>query len=58
MKDPRTLVDGPQYAAATGLVLYAAQRLAGRRPEKEPRPLPVAALEMAMGWGRRLLRRF
>lgn len=52
--DPRHLADGPVHATAVGLLHFAAQRVAGRRPSREPRSLATAALQQVLAWLRRM----
>jgi cell division protein FtsA len=58
VSDPRGIVNGPAYATAVGLLVFAAQRVGVRSPAREPRPLVPATLELLTAWLRRILRRF
>lgn len=53
VSDPRELVASPVFATAVGMLLYAAQRMTGRRTIKEPRSLTAAALRQVLAWLRR-----
>lgn len=55
--DPKGLVDSPVYATAVGLLVFAAQRMTGKRRVKEPHSLPAAAIRLLTDWLRRLRRR-
>jgi len=55
--DPKGLVDSPVYSTAVGLLVFAAQRMTGRRRVKEPHSLPAAAVRLLIDWLRRLRRR-
>lgn len=55
--DPRGLVNSPVYSTGVGLLVFAAQRMTGRRRTKEPHSLPAAAIRLVSEWLRRLARR-
>ena len=55
--DPKGLVDSPVYATAVGLLVFASQRMTGRRRVKEPQTISVAVVRLLGDILRKMFRR-